>query len=78
MAFAQVRSQAHTAACAAAVLPTDCRKGAFEFPTPREAPGLIVELGFWINPARQMLAILHQQRKASFELKLRIDAGRGR
>jgi hypothetical protein len=40
----------------------------------RDAPGLIVELAFWIDSAHQMVAILQQLRKASIELKRRIDA----
>jgi hypothetical protein len=44
----------------------------------RDAPGLIVELAFWIDSAHQMVAILQQLRKASVELKRRIDAERGR
>ncbi len=40
----------------------------------RDAPGLIVELAYWIDTAHQIVAILHQLRKACVELKRRIDA----
>jgi hypothetical protein len=44
----------------------------------REAPGLVVELAFWVDSAHQMVAILHQLRKACVELKQRIDRELGR
>ncbi len=44
----------------------------------RDAPGLIVELAFWVDSAHQMVAIMQQLRKASVELKRRIDAERDR
>lgn len=40
----------------------------------REAPGLIVELAFWVDSAHQMVAILQQIRTACVELKRRVDA----
>ena len=44
----------------------------------REAPGLVVELAFWVDSAHQMVAILQQVRKACVELKRRVDAEPGR
>jgi hypothetical protein len=44
----------------------------------REAPGLIVELAFWIDSAHQMVAILQQLRKACLDLKARIDSEIGK
>jgi hypothetical protein len=40
----------------------------------REAPGLVVELAFWVDSAHQMVAILRQLRTACVELKRRVDA----
>ncbi len=43
-----------------------------------EAPELVVELAFWVDSARQKIAILHQLRAACVELKRRVDAERRR
>lgn len=39
-----------------------------------EAPGLMVELGYWVDSAHLMVAILQQLRAACVELKRRVDA----
>ena len=44
----------------------------------RAAPGLVVELAFWVDSAHQMVAILQQLRTACVDLKRRIDAERAR
>ncbi len=43
-----------------------------------DAPKLTVELGFWVDSAHLMIALLHGQREKCIELKRRIDAELGR